>query len=439
MINPLPRTAMQTKLKSVYLLPVILAGIFAGNRAFTDQVIPKEWIDVDTGHRVIRLSENAGTASFYFHQNAYSGEGDKVVVTMPGGIGTIDLETHENRLLVEKPRARTLVVGKLSRSIYYTLEEEGVITVYAAHLDSGEIRRIAELPGQAMVYSLNADETLLLGSLYEATPEEVAAGRHRVSDREFNPQTGQRLTYQEQREWGFKKRLDTRLPMAMFVIDTATGEVCIVHRATDWLNHLQFSPTDPERILFCHEGPWHMVDRLWTIKTDGSDLRKLHERTMNMEIWGHEFFSPDGKTVWYDLQRPRGEVFWLASVDLETGKRTWYAHERNEWSCHYNISPDMSIFAGDGGDADMVAHAPDGKWIYLFRPTAIPDTAGMPSPNSEDLIHPGRLIAEKLVNMKDHDYKLEPNVTFTPDGKWIVFRSNMHGEVHTYAVEVDLN
>ena len=27
-------------------------------------------------------------------------------------------------------------------------------------------------------------------------------------------------------------------------------------------------------------------------------------------------------------------------------------------------------------------------------------------------------------------------VTFTPDGNWIVFRSNMHGPTHVYAVEV---
>jgi len=32
---------------------------------------------------------------------------------------------------------------------------------------------------------------------------------------------------------------------------------------------------------------------------------------------------------------------------------------------------------------------------------------------------------------------LEPNVTFTPDGKWIVFRSNMHGVTHVYAVEIE--
>lgn len=427
----------QKTLLLLRMLPSVVLTALVGHVAHAATTVPKEWIDADTGHRVVRLSDQPGTASFYFHQNAYSGERDKIVVTVPKGIGTINLATYENRLLVEEPRARTLVAGKLSRSIYYTVEDAGVVTVYAAHLDSGRIRKIVELPDQGMVYSLNANESLLLGSFYEASPEEVEVGRHRVSDREFNPQTGERLTYQEQREWGFKKRLDARLPMAMFVVGVQTGEVRIVHRSTEWLNHLQFSPTDPDRILFCHEGPWHMTDRLWTIRTDGSDLRKLHERTMNMEIWGHEFFSPDGKTVWYDLQTPRGEVFWLAAIELDTGKRTWYAHERNEWSCHYNISPDQTLFAGDGGDEDMVAHAPDGKWIYLFRPQAIPDTAGMPSPNSENLIHPGRLVAEKLVNMRNHDYKLEPNVTFTPDGKWIVFRSNMHVEVHTYAVEIE--
>jgi oligogalacturonide lyase len=48
----------------------------------------------------------------------------------------------------------------------------------------------------------------------------------------------------------------------------------------------------------------------------------------------------------------------------------------------------------------------------------------------------GRLEAERLVNLAKHDYRLEPNVTFTPDGRWIVFRSNMHGPTHVYAVEV---
>ena len=43
---------------------------------------------------------------------------------------------------------------------------------------------------------------------------------------------------------------------------------------------------------------------------------------------------------------------------------------------------------------------------------------------------------EKLVDMKNHKYNLEPNVHFTPDNRWVVFRSNMHGPTHVYAVEV---
>jgi oligogalacturonide lyase len=46
------------------------------------------------------------------------------------------------------------------------------------------------------------------------------------------------------------------------------------------------------------------------------------------------------------------------------------------------------------------------------------------------------LKAERLVNMSKHQYRLEPNVNFTPDQKWIVFRSNMFGATYAFAVEV---
>ena len=52
------------------------------------------------------------------------------------------------------------------------------------------------------------------------------------------------------------------------------------------------------------------------------------------------------------------------------------------------------------------------------------------------LIGLGKLTVEKLVDLSKHDYRLEPNVTITPDNKWVVFRSNMHGPTHVYAVEV---
>jgi oligogalacturonide lyase len=94
------------------------------------------------------------------------------------------------------------------------------------------------------------------------------------------------------------------------------------------------------------------------------------------------------------------------------------------------------LFGGDGGDGEMVAHAKDGKWLYLLHPEIIPDVAGIKNPNSEDLVRTGFFRSERLVNMSKHNYQLEPNLSFSPDGKWIVFRSNMFCPTHVFAVEI---
>jgi oligogalacturonide lyase len=143
-----------------------------------------------------------------------------------------------------------------------------------------------------------------------------------------------------------------------------------------------------------------------------------------MEIAGHEFWSHDGKMIWFDLQTPRSQEFWLAGVNIETGKETRYRLERDWWSIHYNVSWDGKLFAGDGGDPGQVAFAKDGMWINLFRPQA-----------------DGTLTRERLVNMRKHNYVtaeegVEPNVSITPDGKWVVFKSNMFGSLHVFAVEI---
>jgi oligogalacturonide lyase len=198
-------------------------------------------------------------------------------------------------------------------------------------------------------------------------------------------------------------------------------------------------------LLFCHEGAWHQVDRVWTVRTDGTGLRLLHRRTVKYEIAGHEFFGYDGKWVWYDLQTPRSKEFWLAGVNVDTGERIRYPIAREHWSVHYNVSRDGRLFAGDGGGPGSVANRTplpgpkpldppgNGQWIYLFRPADTP--AGTTTVGGET-VKVGKLTAERLVDLSKHDYALEPNVTITPDNRWVVFRSNMHGAAHVYAVEV---
>ena len=386
-----------TKLYRCFLaLPLLLTAVQA-------QEVLREWVEPTTGHRVIRLSDEPGSASFYFHQNAYTASGDKIVISTRKGLSTIDLTTHKIESLIEG-RASNVIIGKKTRQAFYFQGD----TVYAVNLDTRAIRTIVKKPelrsGSGL--AINADETLLGGSFVEGEQSPPPATPGARGDN--YPGKGEMM----------ERRLAAKLPMALYTINIKTGEVKTFHHATDWLNHVQFSPTDPGLMMFCHEGPWHKVDRIWTIRTDDTGLRKIHTRTMEMEIAGHEFFGADGKTIWYDLQTPKGKEFWLAGVVLATGKTIRYKVPREQWSVHFNVSSDGKLFAGDGGGPRSVAAPGNGQWIYLFTPEK------------------GELKAEKLVDLSKHDYTLEPNATFTPDQKWLIFRSNIQGATQVYAVEL---
>lgn len=442
---------MNQPLQCLSLLFILAIG------SLTAADLPVEWIDKDTGHRVIRLSREEGTQSLYFNQNAYSSDGRKLIVTtQSGGISTILLATREVKLLVPGP-VSVLVAGRKTGDVYYTKREtrgqtadgrsSTESTVFATNVNTGATREVVKLPAGRSVASLNADETLLLGTYVNgAAPPVPEASRLPGTDTRFGQPNyeavgadGKPMTYADAKDLRLHNTLmaiRAGAPRVLFTVNTKTGAMKDILQEHEWLGHLQFSPTDPGLIMFCHEGTWHEVDRIWTIHADGTGLKKIHTRTMNMEIAGHEFFSADGATIWYDLQTPRGVDFWLAGYRVATGKRTWYHLQQNEWSVHFNVSPDGALFAGDGGDSEMVARAPDGKWIYLFLPERVPDVAGVHAANSDRLIDTGFFRSERLVNMSKHDYRLEPNVTFLPDMKWIVFRSNMLGPTHVYAVEI---
>ena len=395
--------------------------------------LPREWIDPDTGHRVIRLSDEPGSASLYFHQNPYTPDGQKLLITTPTGLSSINLSTRAIEKVVDG-RVGVIIVGYKTGQIYYTrtVTNNNVrsSTVYATDLNTKATREIAKLPPGASVSTVNADETLLAGVIDEKTAAAIREGRPPApppaARGDAYPGKGQMM----------ENRLAERRPLQLISVNTKTGEVKTLLRGTDWYNHIQFSPTDPTRLMFCHEGPWHKVDRTWTIRTDGTQLTKIHPRTMLMEIQGHEWFSADGNWIWYDLQTPRSQVFWLAGYNVKSRERVWYHVQKSEWSVHFNSSPDGKLFAGDGGGPNSVAAPDNGQWIYLFRPEMVRDRTDGQLPDAKDLIKPGILKAEKLVNLSKHNYNLEPNVTFTPDMKWIVFRSNMLGPTHVFAVEV---
>src|SRR5665213_4554932 len=83
---------------------------------------PKSWIDKDTGHRVVRLTNEPGSASFYFNVNAYTPAGDEMIYTTHEGISVLNLKTWKTRSAVQG-HVRAIVVGHKTPSVFYIKPE----------------------------------------------------------------------------------------------------------------------------------------------------------------------------------------------------------------------------------------------------------------------------------------------------------------------------
>ena len=378
--------------------------------------MPNEWIDKDTGHRVVKLTRRAGrNSSFYFHNNPFIGNemvfrgGDKAFAgnDMMHNSGpadrvqlyAVDLSTLNIRQLTDEPfDVGSEIVCQKTHELFYQHGD----TVYALNTDDLKRRTVAVMPPglRGGIVTVNADGTMLAGKLDD--PEERKILEEHPKKSEF-----------------FNLIFNARLKKTIFTIDTRTGAMDTVYSERAWLNHLQFSPTDPTLLMFCHEGPWHEVDRIWTMDVaKRSKPQLIHKRTMHREIAGHEWWGADGKHIYFDLQKPRGETFFVGKTNVYTGIEKDYELQRHEWSVHFVSSWDESILAGDGGSKTSVAHSPEGQWIYKFEYDGT------------------RLKSTRLVNMKNHNYNLEPNIHFSPDQHWIIFRANFEGVENVYAVEL---
>ena len=382
------------------------------------QKMPDEWIDKSTGHKIIRLTRMEGSNySFYFHNNPFIGnkmvfyntspqkqeeQAAKVEISNISAKGRqiywVDLKTLKiEQLSNHKTAMGGEIVSAKTKEVFFQVKD----SVFSVNVDTKKETLVYVFPDdfKGSITAVNADGTLLGGA--KSSDEE----------KELFKKYPNKSSY-------FNIIYEAKLPRTLFTINTKTKQLDKVHSDTAWLNHVQFSATDPNLLMFCHEGPWHKVNRIWAIDVKTKKITQIHKRIMDMEIAGHEWSSADGKIIWYDLQQPRSTTFFIEGHNVKTGEKTKYELQRDEWSIHFNSTKDDKLFCGDGGDPGQVARAKDGMWVYLFTPSG------------------DKFISEKLVNMKNHKYSLEPNVHFSPDEKWVIFRANFEGETNVYAVEI---
>src|SRR5262245_54495920 len=142
--------------------------LFLGTAATAFQTPPqtgrREWIDSATGHRVIRLSDDPGSSTLYFHDNAFSAAGDRMMLRTPKGVAVVEvarLGRDDLKLDIVAPDAGGGYFARQGRDIYLSAgagnsgggRRGG--PVKAVNIDTRVAREVPHATGL-----INADETL---------------------------------------------------------------------------------------------------------------------------------------------------------------------------------------------------------------------------------------------------------------------------------------
>ena len=345
--------------------------------------------------------------------------------TTPGGISVLNLATLEAKQLVAGP-AKPIIVGHKTPNLYYTqaTDDPFFSTLWGANLDTGEKRKLADLPRRASVVAINADETLGAGTFIEG---DANAGGAYDGTAPLGRMTATNLGEPANKGEMMAARLAAKLPMTMFTIDLRTGKMnTLLEHSTDWLNHLQFSPDRPDASDLLPRG---------CLATGRPHLDHPHGRhAQSVDPPAHDG-DGDRRPRMVGRRRQDG-VLPAPFSPRRAGSRSSPATTSRPGSgsgCNTSADirpstttrrPTASSSVGDGGTGT--------PWIFLFRPVFVRDQRTL----GAHLIKGGYLESEKLVNMSKHNYRLEPNPSFTPDQKFIVFRSNMFGPDYAFAVEI---
>jgi oligogalacturonide lyase len=368
--------------------------------------IPAEFKDPETGLRIVHLSRyptDYGSV-IYFTYNTFSPDSRYTLVNAQfkdkwRHLYCFDFDTMTTRPLETERPTQSQVVSKTGK-VYYLADN----AAWVVPLQGGKVRKLADIPARwcpGVGLTVNADETLLLG------------GSSDIDKSAPVPATA---------------------PHVLYTINIQSGEVKVVHRDTINFGHVQFSPTDPDLCMFCWEGTWDKVDRIWFINpskstTDANgkvkaNARVAFHRTEPGEMVGHEFWQPDGKAIWFQhgvrgRPDPRGQG--LTRMDVATGALTRFYIPRGFTGIHQSWSPDGTFMISDGGGAKGDTKPGPGK--YLSKLT-------LPADGS-DLLR-----GEHLVTMGTNDYAMEPNPHVSPDNRWVTFTATLHGTPQAYAVEL---
>lgn len=155
----------------------------------------------------------------------------------------------------------------------------------------------------------------------------------------------------------FQPQWDARPRCRLVLLDMETGAETVIREEPCWLGHPQIRPGDPTTLMYCHEGPSHLVDaRIWLIDSKGDNARPLgyvepEPGAGAGETVTHEYFTPDGRYIAYThFPETYGHNGSIRLTEVATMAETNLGPVHNY--SHFYHSPDCTRIVGDEADPD---------------------------------------------------------------------------------------
>lgn len=185
-------------------------------------------------------------------------------------------------------------------------------------------------------------------------------------------------------------------------------------------NHVQFSPTDPERIIFSQENHVDpitglrlpIVDRLWTM-TRGGAPRPIMPEPIRLT---HEWWDPDGRHVWC---LDPGKALWR--VDLETGEFEEKDRRALMWHAHADRSGRFAVCDTKTDPERQARGCPSAVWFTDLETGRSVRVADNP----------------EMVGKTGRSYHIDPHPRFCLDDRYVVHTTTVRGEVDLAVVSFD--
>jgi oligogalacturonide lyase len=220
---------------------------------------------------------------------------------------------------------------------------------------------------------------------------------------------------------GFEAYFQAKPHSMIMAISITGGKLQKLHEEQLWLGHINTSPTQPHLLTFCHEGPWEQIDhRIWVFDMKTGRHWKVRDTKSN-EYVGHEYWLKDGIHIGYhgftgSLTDQNGKI--IGAVHYDNGAVEEYSFPFQNMHVHSN---DLLLVVGDGQQTNAYHGQQFQDTLQLWRN----DGSGFQGP---------RLLCKHRGSF--HSQSLHVHPRLSPDGKQVLFTSDMSGYGNLYMVDV---